>query len=216
MKLTLREWQKIIKSRDELIINSSTVDGNDGYVPFPIGMSFRYIFWHKTLEEAQLGNHSKLALASFATYTDSRRRQNNLVNRSKIENTIKQNKFNNIIIDSPIDYFDLIPQYKFVFSPEGNGIDCHRHYEALIAGTIPIIEHNDIIKEKYKGCPILYTTDYSECTHEFLEQKYTEMLDQIWDFSPLFLSNYLPELQNQIKHNGNFWCARLTGRHWYS
>ncbi len=65
-------------------------------------------------------------------------------------------------------YFETLPSYKFIVSPEGNGIDCHRHYEALIAGCIPIIEYNTQTEEKYKNCPILYTKDYSEINEEFL------------------------------------------------
>jgi len=102
-----------------------------------------------------------------------------------------------------------------VISPEGNGIDCHRHYEALIAGCIPIIEDNSQIREKYKGCPILYTHDYSEITETYLIQKYTEMLDQTYDFAPLFLSTYTPEEQEEIKKCGNYWTQVTTNRDFY-
>ena len=30
------------------------------------------------------------------------------------------------------DYFNNIGKYKFVASPTGNGLDCHRHYEAIL------------------------------------------------------------------------------------
>ena len=112
-------------------------------------------------------------------------------------------------------YFETLPNYKFVISPEGNGIDCHRHYEALMAGCIPIIEENELIKEKYKGCPILYTKDYSEITKEYLEEKYKIMIDTEYDFSCLLLSSYSEDIQKQIKENGNYWANRLTGKKWY-
>jgi hypothetical protein len=112
-------------------------------------------------------------------------------------------------------YFDELPSYKFVISPEGNGIDCHRHYEALMAGCIPIMEDNPLIREKYKGLPILYTKDYSEITPYYLEQKYREMLDQTYDFSKLFLSSYSLGQQDLIKANGNYWVKRLCSKTWY-
>lgn len=41
-----------------------------------------------------------------------------------------------------MNYFNSLSTYKFVISPEG--IDCHRHYEALLARCVPIIEHNSL------------------------------------------------------------------------
>ena len=35
-------------------------------------------------------------------------------------------------------FFDLM-QSRFTFSPEGNGLDCHRHYEAILFKGIPIV-----------------------------------------------------------------------------
>lgn len=114
------------------------------------------------------------------------------------------------------EYFKTIGTYKFVASPEGNGIDCHRHYEALLAGCIPILEKNPKSESKYAGCPVLWTTDYSEITEEYLTMKYKEMLNTEYDFSPLFLSSYTSEIQQKIKDRGNYWCLKLEGKEWYT
>jgi hypothetical protein len=103
-----------------------------------------------------------------------------------------------------------------VISPEGNGIDCHRHYEALLAGCIPIVEHNPLTEEKYRGCPVLYTHDYSEITPEYLDTKYEEMKNNVYDFSVLYLSYYPAELQSEIKRCGNYWMIRHTGQPVYT
>ena len=115
------------------------------------------------------------------------------------------------------DYFTSLPKYKFVASPEGNGIDCHRHYEALMAGCIPIIERNPIIEEKYKGCPILWTTDFSEITESYLLQTYQDMLEKEYDFSCLFLGSYPDSLQDQVRECGNHWLSNIaeTKCTWY-
>jgi hypothetical protein len=109
-----------------------------------------------------------------------------------------------------------LPNYKFVISPEGNGIDCHRHYEALLAGCIPIIERNPLVEEKYKGCPVLYTDDYSEITEDYLLKVYEEMKSQTYDFSRLFLSFYTEEQQALIKQCGTYWIRRCTHRDFYT
>jgi hypothetical protein len=116
---------------------------------------------------------------------------------------------------APLQYYNILPHYKFVISPEGNGIDCHRHYEALMAGCIPIVEDHPGIREKYAGCPVLFTKDYSEMSNEYLEKTYSEMIDKEYDFSKLLLSSYSNEDRNAIKDNGNYWSYRLTHRRWY-
>ena len=108
-----------------------------------------------------------------------------------------------------------LQQYKFIVSPEGNGIDCHRHYESLMAGCIPILERNPLTEEKYKECPVLWTTDYSEITLPYLEKVYKEMLNKTYDFSCLFLSHYDAKTQEYIKISANYWLSSVARRTWY-
>lgn len=215
MKTTLRLWQKLIKPKDELIFNSSSTDGLDSWTDFPIGMCYKYIEFGGSLEAAQVGPHDNLVFCGIHPWNDNRRRPDGTNNRRKFLQNLQNNSIDNFFGLDSNAYFHTLPTYKFVVSPEGNGIDCHRHYEAFMAGCIPIIEHNDKIKAKYGNMPILYTTDYSEITSEYLEQKYTEMIDKEYDFSPLFLSHYTPEQQAQIKYNGNRWVDAILHRTWY-
>jgi hypothetical protein len=83
-----------------------------------------------------------------------------------------------------------------------------------MAGCITIIEKNSLIEEKYKGCPILWTVDYSEITPEYLDHKYNQMIDAEYDFSRLFLSYYDRETQKLIKTSGNFWLNRIDPTKW--
>lgn len=214
MKLTLREWQSIFKDTTSLIVQASSIDCDDGWRPWPIGMCYQYINNYQKGPIIQIGNHDNMILNACRTHTDRSRRGSQLINRQIIMNNLANNNIPNIEIDSS-RYFDILPSYKFIISPEGNGIDCHRHYEALIAGCIPIIEYNPLIEEKYKGCPILWTTDYSEITYEYLETKYKEMLDKEFDFSCLFLNHYSEDIQKNIKDSGNFWLQRLLNKTWY-
>lgn len=97
------------------------------------------------------------------------------------------------------DYFKEVGKYKFNISPEGNGIDCYRHYETWISKGIPIVEYNTFIENKYKGLPILWTKDYSEITNNYLNQQYEIFKNQVFDFRRLLLSKYTPKMQRQIK-----------------
>ena len=215
MRMTLREWQKKVKSKELILYNCSEFfKGNDEWVTFPIGIGYKFFFWNDTVDAAQLGSHNELALCLVDPHTDKQRRPR-AKNRESILKTISYLGFANAYLFTSNEYFKQIPNYKFVFSPEGNGIDCHRHYEALIAGCIPIVERSKGIEDKYGDCPILYTDDYSEMTQTYLEGKYEEMLDKEWDFSRLLLSSYSLKDQIQIKANGNFWCNKFSGHKWY-
>ena len=98
----------------------------------------------------------------------------------------------------PAEYFNNIGKYKFVISPEGNGIDCHRHYETWISKGIPIIEKNPFIEKKYATLPILWTTDYSEINNDYLEKIYPSFLEKEYDFRRLLLYAYGPATKQKI------------------
>lgn len=212
--MTLREWQAFVKNPTELIVQASEPNGSDGWNDFPIGMGWKYVSFYNKNNKIINGEHNKTVLCAVSEWTDSRRRGNNLINRKIILENLKRNSIQNNFIDGNI-YFETLPNYKFVISPEGNGIDCHRHYEALLAGCIPIIEKNPLIEKKYEGCPILYTTSYEEINEEYLNKKYLEMLEQKFDFSRLSLSFYDKNQIDKIKYYGNFWVKRLSNINWY-
>jgi hypothetical protein len=212
--MILYEWQMTIKPKNKLLYNCSECTYlNDEWVPFPIGMGWSFINFTYPIEIAQIGQHNMLVLCAINKNTDTIRRPI-IKNREIILQTLNRNNIFNIQLESST-YFKELPNYKFVISPEGNGIDCHRHYEALMAGCIPIVEDNLNIREKYKDLPILFTTDYSEITETYLLGKYNEMINTKYNFSKLLLDNYSIVDQENIKNNGNYWAMRLAGRNWY-
>ena len=211
--MTLRAWQQTYKDPKNFIVQASMQDGSDGWTIFPIGMGWQYATNYGGSEKWQIGSHQALVQCAISSRTDERRRLFGLNRRMILFNVSKNGIVNRQVSGS--QYFDELPSYKFVISPEGNGIDCHRHYEALMAGCIPIMEDNPLIREKYKGLPILFTKDYSEVTSGYLEQCYKEMLDQTYDFSRLFMSYYSLGQQDLIKSNGNYWVKKLCSKTWY-
>lgn len=211
--MTLRKWQQLVVPENQFIVQASTTDGSDGITATSIGMCYGFAKFKGTVYPSLIQKEN-LCLCAINTGTDHHRRGMSPINRRTIAETLSHNGFTNTAIETE-QYFTELPKYKFVISPEGNGIDCHRHYEALMAKCIPIVEDSPLIRAKYGNAPILYTRDYSEITQEYLEQKYEMMLDQHWDFSNLFMASWSPEEQVLIKMRGNFWCERLAGKPWY-
>jgi len=208
MKCTLKKWQTLHHDLHDIIFNASAMDGSDSWTPFPIGVAhnlFPLLVKHNGFLK---GAHQRLFHCSFLLHTDQDRRKVGL-NRRMINDILAKKGIPNFQY-SPENYFKSLANSKFVISPEGNGIDCHRTYEALLAGCIPICEENPSIREKYHGLPVLYTKDFSDLAQTTLEMRWKEMLDKEYDFSRLFISSYPKEIQEQIKQNGNYWL-RKTG-----
>ena len=59
------------------------------------------------------------------------------------------------------EYWEEASKYLFIASPRGNGIDCHRTWEALLMGSIPIVEKH-FMYDAYPHLPIMQVDDWSE------------------------------------------------------
>ena len=57
--------------------------------------------------------------------------------------------------------------YSFVICPHGGGLDCHRNWEALCLGCIPIVKTSPIDK-LYRDLPVLIIKDWHIITQELL------------------------------------------------
>ena len=58
--------------------------------------------------------------------------------------------------------FKLYANYCFVASPPGGGIDCHRTWETLLLGAIPIVKSSSL-DALYKDLPVVIVNDWREC-----------------------------------------------------
>lgn len=57
--------------------------------------------------------------------------------------------------------------YAFVLSPEGGGMDCHRTWEALTLGCIPIVKRS-AFSDLFQNLPVLIVDDWSDIDLEML------------------------------------------------
>jgi hypothetical protein len=69
---------------------------------------------------------------------------------------------------SRTDSWKKMIEYKYVISPLGNGLDCHRTWEAIILGCIPIVKKSGL-DPMYKGLSVLIVNDWSDITQELLD-----------------------------------------------
>ena len=88
-------------------------------------------------------------------------------------------------------YLKNLNNYKFILSPEGNGIDCHRTWEALYLKTIPIVDKNPTMEFFSKYFPMVLVEDWKNFNLEQLEGVYESA-----DWSNYSLLNF----KEYIKH----------------
>ena len=66
-------------------------------------------------------------------------------------------------------YFKECKESHFVLCPDGNGIDCHRNWEMLYLGVIPIIENSYFHNRVYKELPVLIVDNFKNINSELLK-----------------------------------------------
>lgn len=88
---------------------------------------------------------------------------------------------------TPGEHLLELSEHKFVLSPRGKGLDCHRTWEALLMGVIPIVK-TSTIDEMYKDLPILIVENWSQVTEEFLNNAYISMQQKTYNQEKMFVA----------------------------
>ncbi len=133
----------------------------------PIGLESKY--WGRTnldiINNYSKNSKDKLLYFNFSLKTNA--------NRGKIMDVLLKNGFiknNNL---PWCEYIKDLSNYKFSISPKGNGVDCHRTWECLYLGVIPIIEKS-IQMSHFNDLPILFVDDYNCISIEYLNEVYKD------------------------------------------
>lgn len=98
-------------------------------------------------------------------------------------------------------YLADLKRSRFVLSPRGNGIDCHRTWEALAMGAVPIVPRTTI-ERVYEGLPVLIVDDWHSVTQEKLEKLWQEYENCNFDTRRIFVDYWL-ELIMQAQKMGD-------------
>lgn len=89
-------------------------------------------------------------------------------------------------------------QCAFVVSPHGNGLDCHRTWEALALGSIPIVKTSGI-DSLFDDLPVWIVQDWSEVTTENMKKKLFEFSNRNFNYDKLTLAYW----RNILMQNTN-------------
>ena len=92
-----------------------------------------------------------------------------------------------------INMWKNMTEYAFVLSPFGNGMDCHRTWEALLCGCIPIVR-TSVFRELFEELPVLIVDKWEDVTLQLLKQTVYEFKlkhqQNAFQYERLYLSYY--------------------------
>lgn len=89
--------------------------------------------------------------------------------------------------------------FAFVLSPHGNGLDCHRTWEAMLLGCIPIVKSSPL-DDLFTNLPVLIVKEWSDINEELLNNAIIWATHNDFDYEKLTLKYWL-ELMKQYLQN---------------
>lgn len=124
--------------------------------------------------------------------------------RSIMYEKIKNNE-NIVFLKEKLDFKDIIKEYrkyKFVLSPRGNGLDCHRTWELFLLGCIVITEKSPLDDMwKSNDLPVIILDDYNNLNNNNIKKRLISWYNKINKLTEL--KNILPKFKNSYWLNKN-------------
>jgi hypothetical protein len=178
------------------------------FTPIPIGIANQ--FWaHGKKEMFSIAITNKrnvvkntmlyINFAPGASYIDDEAFRIYTAERTDAWNKLATKPFSYVAArKAPADYLMEVARSKFVASPRGHGLDCHRTWEALLMGAYPIVKTSPL-DSIYKDLPVVIVNDWSEVTEEFLQQKYNEFSVKSWNISKIYVHYWIDLIKKTLR-----------------
>jgi FkbM family methyltransferase len=160
-----------IETYIEHVFSTNCIYSHEKVSPIPLGFVDNKYKCHYKFELVEK-NKTNLLYMNFKIQTNPQARQL-CFDQFKNQDWIKISS--NVTFEK---YCQECANSKFVLSPEGTGIDCHRIYEALFLDTIPIIKSGHL-DHFYKSLPIVIVDSWEQVNPNWLEIIYPVLWDQL-------------------------------------
>jgi hypothetical protein len=89
-----------------------------------------------------------------------------------------------------------ITEYSFVLSPFGVGMDCHRTWETLCLGAIPILKA-PYFKKMFEDLPVLIVNEWSEITEDLLKNTILNFTSKTFNYNKLTLEYWIKQINSK-------------------
>ena len=199
-KLVNSSYQSIAKNR--YLIRwyaQNNIYKHPKIIPIPIGLEdmWRYnngiISHFKYLRKLKIKKKPKI-IYGFKI-------QNNKKARLRALTTLKKIQLADEFIGTSKAYRKKLNQYMFVASPEGNGIDCHRTWEALYLRVIPIVITKKF-HSQFKNLPVLILNkwdDLNQFNSSKLLKIYIKQVKKIKLCKYIWFNYWKKKISNEFK-----------------
>ena len=204
--------KSIYFSSDKIIRWYSTNSVVDCIENIPIGLQNENLYFNKNPQNDQsiLNNiiHKNVpkthdVLMSFNVNTNKKHRQP-IYDHFKNKNYVTVRDYNNSdrwVVDFMLDYYADIKRHRFVICPLGNGPDCHRYWETLYLGGIPIIQKHKALDAFFSGnrLPVLYIDNIMNIDKKLLDMEYNKIKNRMYDMSIIYMNFWVKKIKNEYK-----------------
>lgn len=95
-------------------------------------------------------------------------------------------------------FMATLTTYKFVLSPPGRGPDVHRTWEALLMGSIPVVQSGPL-DFLYFDLPVLTVDTWDELTPDLLKSMHPVLLSRSYNFDKLFAPYWIQLINDRRK-----------------
>lgn len=112
--------------------------------------------------------------------------QTNILERSSCLEIAKTLGASALRTKFPSEYRNKLRDSKYVLSPRGNGLDCHRTWEALYAGAIPVVRRNDWCFNHLQ-LPVLIVQEWQDLISLDLSSK---LVDDVPDWDQILWNDF--------------------------
>jgi hypothetical protein len=167
---------------------------------------------------------SKLMLINFDQTSDPTGSRRMLIEKScDNSNTSAWASFTECLLKGPgtsqyrsslADIYERNMKYPFWLSPRGMGIDCHRTWEAIYLGRIPIVLTSEL-DPLYEELPVLILDDWNQINEEFLRKSYNDIMDKRkrreYNYDKLKMSYW----RNIVLKKTAYWNTKRPARCWH-
>jgi len=94
------------------------------------------------------------------------------------------------------DTWELQSQFQYVLSPHGVGLDCHRTWEALLLGCIPIVKKARL-NDLFEDLPVIEVDDWSQVNSAFLTSAKSKLDQRKMNYEKLLMRYWKKQINQK-------------------
>ncbi len=98
------------------------------------------------------------------------------------------------------NYLEDLATVRFVLSPRGNGLDCHRTWEALYMGAIPIVKTSPM-DSLFRKMPVIIVKNWDVVNLAFLKKQYARIQRKKYSCKKLFAGYWKAEIASMANNS---------------